>query len=266
MPDVPPVGRQALDTVEFVLCDLDGVVWLAHDPVPGAREAIERLRRSGRRVLFVTNNSVDVEADHERALAAIGIPAEGDVVSSAQAAASLLVPGERVAVCGGRGVVEAVEAVVGSTVSFGDDVDAVVVGLDRTFDFARLDAVSRTVRDGARFIATNLDATFPTPGGLTPGAGAVVAAISTAAGRSPIVAGKPNPAMAELVRRRCGPRFGPRTALVVGDRWSTDGAFAGEIGCPFALVRSGVTAPGAPVGGTADVDLPDLAAVADLLT
>ena len=259
------IDRASLDAVEFVLCDLDGVVWLAHRAIPGAPEAVARLRATGRRVLFVTNNSVAVVAEHERALAEIGVPAEGDVVSSAQAAASLVSPGERVAICGGPGVVEAVDAVVGSTATFDEPVDAVVVGLNRSFDYDVLTGASRAVRDGARFIATNLDATFPTPDGLTPGAGSVVAAVATAAGRAPVVAGKPELPMADLVRRRCGPRFSAGRALVVGDRWSTDGAFADRIGCAFALVRSGVTAPGEPAGGIADIDELDLASVADLL-
>ena len=96
---------------------------------------------------------------------------------------------------------------------------------------------------------------------MTPGAGSIVAAVATAGGRRPIVAGKPHAPMAQLVRRECGPRFSARTALMVGDRWSTDGAFAEALGCPFALVRSGVTAPEAAPGGAPDLDEPDLAGV-----
>ena len=80
------------EQVKFVLCDLDGVVWLRRTAIPGAPEAIERLRQSGRRVLFVTNNSMSTIAEQERALAAVGVPAEGDVVTSAQAAAALVAP------------------------------------------------------------------------------------------------------------------------------------------------------------------------------
>ena len=93
-----------------VLCDLDGVVWLAHQPIPGSVEAIARLRRPGRRVVFVTNNSSARIAEQEAALAAVGIPATGDVLTSAVAAAALVEPGERVLVCGGAGIVEALAA------------------------------------------------------------------------------------------------------------------------------------------------------------
>ena len=257
---------------EFVLCDLDGVVWLAHEPIAGAADAVARLRASGRRVLFVTNNSMSTVAEQEHALARIGIPATGDVVTSAQAGASLVDPGERVLVCGGPGIVEAVEqrgavAVSPSADHLGDaavaHVDAVVVGLDRSFTFERLHVSSRAVRLGARFVATNDDATYPTPEGPTPGGGSIVAAVATAAGRTPEIAGKPHAPMAALVAERCGDRFAPERALMVGDRWDTDGAFAAAVGCRFALVRSGVSAPGTDAGGHVDVDLADLAAVAD---
>lgn len=247
--------------IRFVLCDLDGVVWLARQAIPGAPEAIEALRATGRRVLFVTNNSFSLVADQEGALAAIGIPAAGDVITSAQAAAFLVEPGETALVCGGPGVVEALEGRSATPVREGD-ADAVVVGFHRDFDYERMRIASDAVRRGARLIATNDDATYPTPDGPIPGGGAIVAAVATAAGVAPLIAGKPHRPMAELARERCGPAFSSASALMVGDRWSTDGLFAAALGCPFALVRSGVTLPGADPGGVPDVDEPDLAAVA----
>lgn len=281
------IGRQAggqantsFDRVRFVLCDLDGVVWLRRHALPGAPEAIERLRQSGRRVLFVTNNSMSTLDSQERALAAIGVPAVGDVITSAQAAASLVAPGERVLVCGGEGVTEAVEQRAAIAVGEGE-ADAVIVGLHQDFDYWRLQAANAAIRAGARFIATNDDATYPTPDGPIPGAGSLVAAVATASGAVPVIAGKPHETMAALVRRLCGSQFSSETALMVGDRWSTDGLFARSLQCPFALVRSGVTLPGARIDdaddlGTADrpgaaadveveIDLPDLAALADLM-
>ena len=102
---------------------------------------------------------------------------------------------------------------------------------------------------GARLLATNDDATYPTPEGLIPGGGAILAAVATASGATPTIAGKPYAPMAALVRDRCGPEFSSGTAVMVGDRWSTDGLFAEALGCPFALVRTGVTPPGAPLDG-----------------
>lgn len=259
------VVEPGFETVEFVLCDLDGVVWLARQVIPGAPDAIDRMRASGRRVLFVTNNSMSLVADQEQALADIGIAARGDVITSAQAAASLVETGERVHVCGGPGVTEAVVERGASIAAASDPADVVIVGMHHDFDYAGLAAASSAVRRGARFVATNDDATYPTPSGPTPGAGSIVAAVSTAAGAQPTVAGKPHRPMADLARQRCGERFSAGRVLMIGDRWSTDGRFADVLGCAFALVRTGVTEPGAEAGGIADIDEADLTGVADAL-
>ena len=264
--DPSPVAA-ALSDIRFVLCDLDGVVWLGGEAIPGAPEAVARLRSAGCRVLFVTNNSMSPVGRVEERLAAISVPAEGDVVTSAQAAASLVGPGERVRVAGGPGVIEAVGARGATPVTFDDDpdgdADAVIVGLHQDVDYWRLQAANRTIRAGARFIATNDDATYPTPDGPLPGAGTILAAVATASATDPVIAGKPHRPMAELVAERCGPAFAPRRALMVGDRYSTDGRFAAEIRCPFALVRSGVGADEDPVTGPVELIADDLAAVAD---
>jgi len=241
--------------VTTVLCDLDGVVWLAHEPIEGSVDAVARLRASGRRVLFVTNNSMSPVADQEAALERIGIPAAGDVVTSAMAGASLVEAGERVLVAGGRGVVEAVER-RGATPVLNDGSSglraeaaagafaAVVVGLHRDFDYWRLAVASTAVMAGARLIGTNGDSTFPTPDGQLPGGGSLVAAVAAVAGVDPVIGGKPNRPMALLIIDIAGD---PDRLVMVGDRLDTDGAFAATIGCPFALVRSGVTAPGQPL-------------------
>jgi HAD superfamily hydrolase (TIGR01450 family) len=261
-----PAGRFA--GVRVVLCDLDGVVWLARRAIPGSPGAVAALRSVGCRVLFVTNNSAALLADQEEALAAIGIEARGEVVTSAQAAALLVTPGERVLACAGPGVVEALEA-RGAVVTPGGEADgsydAVVVGLHLDFDYVRLRAAATAVRQGARLIGTNDDATFPTPDGPIPGGGSILAAVATAAGVVPEVAGKPHQPMVELVQSMV-PEIvvDPRALLMVGDRPSTDGRFAARLGGRFALVRSGVTLPGDPAGlePSPDLDAPDLAAVA----
>lgn len=264
-----PDPQLDLAAVHTVLCDLDGVVWLARDPIPGAAEAIAQIRDSGRRVLFVSNNSVAIEGEVVEALASIGVPADDDVVTSAMAAAALVEPASAVLVAGSRGVVEAIErrgarAVLNDGTAGVDGVDAVVVGLHRDFDYGRLARASSAVRAGARFIATNDDATFPTPTGLDPGGGSIVAAVATASGVAPIIAGKPHRPMADLIISRLG-RAGrdPGGLLMVGDRPSTDGRFAETLGCPFALVRTGVVPEGAtaPTGTPVSLDVPDLAAL-----
>lgn len=237
--------------------DLDGVVWLAHRPIPGVAEAVARLRASGHRVLFVTNASMSPVADLEAALEANGIPAVGDVVSSAMAAAHLLAPGDRALVCGGAGVIQAL-ASRGVEVVEGGPVDAVVVGLTRDLSYELLDRASAAVRAGARFIATNTDPTYPTPTGLTPGGGSIVAAVATAAGVDPEVAGKPHPPMAALVAALVGD--GPH--VMVGDQAATDLAFGRLLGARTALVLSGITtAADLPLDPAPDVVAADVGAL-----
>lgn len=241
--------------VAWVL-DLDGVIWLADQPIPGAAEAVARLRASGERALFVTNNSSVPLGEQEAKLARFGIPAAGDVVTSAMAGATLVEPGERVLVCGGPGIVEAVAARGAEPVRDGD-ADVVMVGFHRDFDYERLRVASGAVRRGARLVATNDDATYPTPEGPIPGGGAIVAAVAYASGTTPVVAGKPHVPMADLVRALAGP-----SGTVVGDRPDTDGRFAKTLGWPFALVLTGVTGPDdLPVTPAADVVADSLAAL-----
>jgi HAD superfamily hydrolase (TIGR01450 family) len=223
--------------VTWVL-DLDGVVWLADRPIDGARDAVARLRATGERVLFATNNSAATVADQEAKLARLGIPAPGDVVTSAMAAARLVEPGQRVLVCGGPGIVEAVTARGASAVRDGD-ADVVAVGFHRDFDYERMRVAVRAIQRGAHLVATNDDAAYPTPDGPIPGGGAIVAAIAYAAGVEPVVAGKPHAPMAELVRA-----IGGGEGTMVGDRPETDGAFAVALGYRFALVLTGVTRAG----------------------
>ena len=251
-----------------MLCDLDGVVWLSGEPIAGSVEAVARLREAGHRVLFVTNSSWPLLAEHEAALAAIGIEAVGDVVSSPMAAATLVHAGERVLVAGGPGITEAVERVGAVALDGGDDdavatgVDAVVVGLHREFDYHRLTLATTAVRAGARFVATNNDPLYPTPNGPVPGGGSIVAAVATASGREPTIAGKPFAPMADAVRRLIG---GSADLLMVGDMLTTDGQFAIALGSRFALVRTGNTAPSDDVDFPRAFDVPDLAAVAEII-
>ncbi len=245
-----------------IVCDLDGVIWLGPVPIPGAAEAVARLRRAGHRVLFVTNNSASRVAQIEHKLDAMGVPATGDVVTSAGAAASLVEPGQRVHMIGGPGVVEALAA-SGAVLVAGADAEVVIVGRDADFTFAKLAEAAAAVRRGARFVATNDDSTFPTPHGLEPGNGAIVAAVATAAGCAPEVAGKPYPVMAALVRSILGP---DDDVVMVGDRADTDGRFAGPLGGRFGLVLSGVTTSAdLPVEPAPDLVADDLAQMAGLL-
>jgi len=245
------------------LLDLDGVIWLGDEPIPGAAEAVTRLRDAGERVVFVTNNSNAPVATVEAKLEAHGIEATGDVVTSATAAAGLVHAGERVLICGGDGVREALRSVGAVGVEVGDladdKVDAVLVGFHEEFDYDRMRTAARAVRAGARLIATNDDATYPTRDGPIPGAGSILAGIEKASGHRAVVAGKPYEPMADYLRARLGP-----DGLVVGDRPDTDGRLAAVLGWRFALVLTGVTtAEDLPVTPAPDVIARDLRAVVE---
>jgi 4-nitrophenyl phosphatase len=258
--------------IDTVLCDLDGVVWLAHRPIAGSVEAVADLRRSGRRVIFVTNNSAATSAQHEQALADVGVPAHGDVVSSAMAVTALVAPGTRVLVAAGPGVVEALQragadVVINTGEPLVDAVDAVVVGMHRNFDYDRLAVAADAARRCSRLIGTNTDSTYPTPDGLLPGGGSILAAVAVASGVDPVIAGKPHRPLATLVEAMLVEghgAFDPARVLMVGDRPETDGRFAALLGCRFALVRSGVSNAAVEIdeATTVDLDVADLAEVA----
>jgi HAD superfamily hydrolase (TIGR01450 family) len=237
-----------------VVCDLDGVVYLQGTPVPGAGQALTELDEAGHRVIFVTNNSTRSPAAIAARIAKLtGYPARHDqIIGSAEAAVTLLGAEEGPAlVVGGDGIRQAMaEAGVEETDDPGIAV-AVLVGLDLGISYERLRDAAVAVRRGARFIATNTDATYPTPEGPWPGAGSMVAAIGVAAGVQPEIAGKPHPAIRSLIRQRLQP--GP--VWVVGDRPETDLAMAKVEGWTSVLVLTGVTTDADDV---AAADRPDL--------
>lgn len=263
-----------MPTMVWVL-DLDGVVWLDDKPIPGVADAVARLRAHGEHVLFATNNAAVELAAQEAKLAGFGIPAEGAVVTSARAGATLVQPGERVLACGGPGIAEAARDRGADVVSAAEQAhapdnggpiaDVVVAGFDPHFDYGRLRVATQAILRGARFVATNEDATYPTAHGPVPAGGALVAAISYATGVTPVVAGKPHGPMADLIHSLVGDEGTEGSPnVVVGDRADTDGAFARMLGYQFALVLSGVTSPAdLPVDPTPDQIAADLPALVE---
>lgn len=235
--------------------DLDGVMWLGGQPIEGSAAAVAELLDRGDRVVFATNNSTETGGARASQLVAHGLSEGIEVITSADAAAGLVAPGDVALVVGGDGLVDALQgrgceawrARSQEAQRLEERVNVVVVGLDRGFDYPTLGTASAAVRRGARLIATNSDPTFPSAAGLEPGAGSLVAAVETASGAVAEVAGKPNRPMADLLAARIG-AVAPGEVVVVGDRVDTDGALADRLGWPFALVLSGATQR-APLGG-----------------
>ncbi len=225
------------DTTSFdVWClDLDGVVWRGKTALPGSVEAIEKLLSNGEEVTFVTNNSAKTMTQNEQRLIDLDIEAKGRVITSALAVGSLVERGEKVVVLGGEGICEAVHNQGGHVVEHGP-ADAVIVGLDHNLTYERLRSATLAIHNGARFLASNDDATYPHEDEFWPGGGTLVAAVQTAVGHPPIIAGKPHDPMKQIVQRRYG-----KNGIMIGDRPETDGLFAQNMGYHFGLVLSGVT-------------------------
>jgi len=220
--------------------DLDGCLYVGDEPVPGARSVLEQLAEAGFRTVFATNNSTktpQVVAERVEAILDYAI-APSSIVTSAMAAATMLSPDQMpVMAIGEQGLGATLEAAGFAITIEPEEARAVVIGLDRGITYDRLRRATQAVLLGARFIATNEDATFPTGGVPEPGAGSIVAAVERATGQTPEYAGKPNEPMLRCVMALLGP--GPTWA--VGDRPETDVAFGARSGWTTVLVMTGVT-------------------------
>ncbi|MBP2703448.1 HAD-IIA family hydrolase [Microbispora sp. RL4-1S] len=234
-----------VDAYDTLLLDLDGVVYLGKHAVPSAPEALERARRGGVRLAFVTNNASRTPAAIAQHLTHLGVPAASeDVVTSAQAAARLIAervpPGSPVLVVGGMGLRTAVRAQGLRPVTTALDAPvAVVQGMWDGLSYGLLAEGTLAVRQGAWFVGANGDSTMPTGRGELPGNGSMSRVIATATGVEPVVAGKPEPPL----HRESMIRTEARRPLIVGDRLDTDIEGATRAGVDSLLVMTGVTGP-----------------------
>jgi HAD superfamily hydrolase (TIGR01457 family) len=224
-----------------VLFDLDGVLIRGDRTVPGAPEAVRAIREAGVGVAFMTNNSARTPEDVAGRLRDLGLDASpAEVATSAAPTARMLSDrGCRSAFVVGETGIRRALADAGIEVRGvdADEADAVVVGWDRSVDYAALRTAAILVDRGAAFVGTNADASFPASDGTRwPGAGALLSAISTTTGVEPQIVGKPNPPLYLEARERAG----GGTPLVVGDRLDTDVAGAVALGWDSLLVLTGI--------------------------
>jgi HAD superfamily hydrolase (TIGR01450 family) len=229
--------------ISSLVCDMDGVLYRGPDTIPGAPEAVMRLRENGVKVLFCTNNSSQTVTEYCEKLASMGIDTNrDDILTSAVVTTEVLkergLTGKRAFIVGGPGMRAVARDARLEIATTGDGVDVVLVGWDKDFDYTAMQHAADAVRGGAVFIASNADATFPAPEGPLPGAGAILASIEVAAGRRAEVLGKPHRPMTDAIVKRLGTN-GRIAAL--GDRPDTDLAGAFEMGWMTILVLSGVT-------------------------
>lgn len=232
-----------VDGYDVVLFDLDGVLYLGPVAVEGAVPGVHALRARGVRTAFVTNNAARANDEVAAHLIRLGLDVTPDeVVTSAQAASTMLAgalpAGSRVLVSGTANLVNQVE-LAGMVPVFraSDEPDAVIQGYDPELSWDMISQVSLAVQRGARWFATNTDRTRPTDQGLTPGVGAMIAAVAmtTRGDLEPEVAGKPyRPLFRETILRT-----GARHPLFVGDRLDTDILGACNSGMDSFMVFTG---------------------------
>lgn len=257
-------SAQALSRAyDLAMLDLDGVVYVGGDAVPGAPEHLARARAAGMRLAFITNNASRTPEQVAEHLRELGVESTAaDVVTSAQAAARVLVDrfgrAARIVCLGADGLREALEAEGLVAVGADEDADAIATGYGPDVRWSEIMRAAVRIRDGLPWVASNTDDTFPAAFGVAPGHGVQVAMLRRFAGVDPVVAGKPaRPLLDETVRR-----VGGRRPLMVGDRLDTDIEGAHESGLDSLLVLTGVTGlaelVAAPVGLRPTYLAPDL--------
>jgi len=234
--------------------DIDGVIVRGKSPIPGASEAIRELRAKGAKIIFVTNNSTRSRIEHANNLTNHGISVKADdIISTSYCAAKYAQEnGLKTAyIVGEEGLEDELDRV--NIQIFNENVkrvDAVIVGMDRALTYNKLATAHRLITGGAKFIATNTDATYPIENGEAPGAGAMIAAIQVSVGRPPIILGKPNPFILNLALKEA--HISVNNCAVIGDRPETDIAMANRGGCVGILVLTGISVSSNPLDYSED--------------
>lgn len=235
-----------LNNIQSLIIDMDGVLWRDDAPIGDLPKIFNRIRERGWKFIFATNNGTKTPDQYVEKLSALGVTVEPwQVITSSLCAAEMLkkrLPaGGEVFVVGEDGIKQALQnqGFKIADIESAENSVAVMAGLDRKVNFEKMREATLLVRRGVPFYATNPDKTFPTPRGEIPGAGAWISVIVTATGIEPVYAGKPYPFLMEMALERLGTT--KEETLVVGDRLETDIAAGQAVGCPTALVLSGVS-------------------------
>lgn len=253
--------KQVLDSVDSVLFDCDGVIWRGDQAIPGAPEVINLLKKNGKKVFFVTNNSSKTRRLYAEKMSLLGFNVtEDDVFGTAYCSAMYLktvckLQG-KVYLVGSNAMKQELEAVgiqqtgVGpdpvtgkqadwANVPLDPEVKAVVVGFDEHFSYMKLNRAMQYLNQGCLFVGTNRDSRLPLEGGkAVPGTGCILQAVETAAQRQAQTVGKPNQFMFDCVASQYGVERG--RCLMVGDRLDTDILLGTNCGLKTLLTLTGV--------------------------
>jgi 4-nitrophenyl phosphatase len=231
-----------LSSLKSLVIDMDGVLWRGDTPLPGLNDLFDLLHTRQMPYMLATNNASKTQDQYVQKFAKFGVEISPDrVLTSSLATAEYLkmqfAPGTRIHVLGQDGIRQAVAAAGFELAD--QDVAAVVVGLDFSLTYEKLRTAALRINEGARFIGTNGDVTFPFEGGMAPGNGAILAALSAATGQKPITIGKPEPIVFELALNHLG--ADPAHTAMLGDRLETDILGASRANLKTILVLTGVS-------------------------
>jgi 4-nitrophenyl phosphatase len=258
-----------LSGIKSLIVDMDGVLWRGSQSIGDLPAIFDKIAACGLKVVLATNNATLSVEQYLSKLGSMGVILKDWQVITSSTATALYIKhfhpeGGKVYIIGEDGLVQTLAK---NGFDYAEqDVLAVVAGMDRQLTYEKLKRATLLIRSGIQFIGTNPDRTFPTPEGLVPGAGAILAAIEVATDQKPLVIGKPAPAMYQVALDRLVSL--PHETLVVGDRLETDIVGAQILGCKTALVLSGVTSPEAAYAWSPPPDLiaPDLDSILKMIT
>ncbi|HEX3737549.1 MAG TPA: HAD-IIA family hydrolase [Solirubrobacterales bacterium] len=255
----------AIDRYDGFLIDLDGVVWVGRDPVPGSPEALATMLAAGKEIVFVTNNPSNPPAAYAERLRGLGVEVGPERVVTAgivvaRLAARAAGPGGSALVLGREALRELVAAAGLRLIDFErpTEADVVVVSGWRDFAYAHLLAAKRALDAGAALLATSHDPTMPMPGGEWPGTGSILAAVEVASGKQAEIAGKPEHHLFELALSRIPEA---KRVAMVGDRLSSDIAGGHAARLDTILVLSGTSEDAETAAVQPDLTVANLAAL-----
>ena len=248
-----------MNCIKALLLDLDGVVYLGPRLIPGVKNALRTLAKRGIRLLYVTNNSTLTRAGFASKLRALGLPAPDPSVMNAAFAAAALIrrrhgKNARVVVVGEHGLPQELRSAglrpyeTRTRAAWerwrmnAGRISAVVTSFDRTLTYWKLCAALDALNAGAELVAANMDPTWPSEQGIMPGTGSLVSLLAFASGKTPIIAGKPDPAMFRMLLK--AHRLSPAETLVIGDRLDVDIVAGKRLGARTAIVLTGLTTRG----------------------
>ncbi len=243
----PDTIDQISPPVRGVILDMDGVLWKDDTPIGNLSSIFKAMRTEGLKIILATNNATRTVKEYLAKLQGFGVILEPwQIVTSSEATADTLAKAfphkGAVYVVGENGIISALREKGFNPISDPDNLTrplAVVGSIDRKVSYAKLRRATLHIRSGVPFYGTNPDKTFPTPDGLVPGAGAIIASLEAASETKPIIIGKPATAMLELSLERM--QLKKDEVCVIGDRLETDIQGGQSLGARTALVLSGVS-------------------------